>query len=367
MATIVVSIICIAMIIVGGMTLSQGILTSADTAALSVDTMRAREGEMMRTEVTVLRAEYLSWADLVRVTVDNNGQIKLGDFSKWDFIAHYYDDTGSYYSEWLPYTEGAPGANEWQKARICLEGQPELFEPGLLNHGEELVVLARLSPLPSDNTTGDITLATPNGICNSILFSSRGYTLLTPHSENMTIAGTDYFQLVEATTADGTAITETTDAFIKNEAARKILHDENYPSRLARHIFPLTGISEIPAETWTVYYRCRTWGDPKFPKKNDDVNFDIDIVIRKADGTIRTTIASDEADAYLTKDETEVWVTKSGTYDFPGYTVVDDSDYLEIIYYGEADSGGPQEGPGYLQIRIDDDTLAEADQTRIVS
>jgi len=365
MATAVVSIICIVLIVLGGMTMSQGISTSADTTALSVEEISVREGEIMRTEVDTLRAAYLSWADLLQVTVDNSGQTKLASFSKWDLIVHYYGGDGTYYTEWLPYTEEAPGDNEWQKARICLNGQPEFFEPDIMNPEEELVILAKLSPLPGDATTGEITIATPNGVYDSISFNNLGYTLLTPHSENMTVAGTDYYELVEATPADGAAITETTDAFVKSEAARKMLHNESQPSRLAKHVFPLTGISEIPAATWTVYYRCRTWGAPKFPKKNGDVNFDIDILVRKADGTVRTTIATNEADAYLTKDEVEIWLTKSATYDFPGYTVVDDSDYLEIVYYGETDSGGPQTGPGYMQLRIDDNNLAEADQTRI--
>ncbi len=365
MATIVVSIMCIALIVVGGMALSQGILTSADTTALSFDRMRAIEVDMMRTEVVALRAEYLSWSDLLRVTVDNNGQSRLGSFDKWDFIVHYHDDGGSYYSEWLPYTEGAPGDNEWQKAGIYLNGQPELFEPGLMNHGEELVIIAKLSPLPGTATTGNITMATPNGVCNTASFSRPGYTLLTPHSENTTIAGVEYYQLAEASPGDGSALTETTDAFVQNEVARKMLYNPDEPSMPARHVFSLSGISEIPEQTWTVYYRCRTWGDPEFPKKNSDVNFDIDILVRKSDGSIRTIIADNVADAYLTKDETEIWVTKSATYDFPGYTVVDDSDFLEIVYYGETDSGGPQDGPGYMQIRIDDDTLAEGYQTRI--
>ena len=367
MATIVVCIICIALIMLGGMTLSQGILSSADTAALSFDQMITREGDLMRTSVTATRAEYLSWSDLLRVTVDNSGQNKLGDYDKWDLIVRYDDDGGSRYSEWLPYTEGTPGDNEWQKAGICLGGQPEFFEPGLLNPQEELIILARLNPLPGDNTSANLTLTTYNGISDSISFSNPGYTWLTPHSESTFVTNQEYFQMAEATPSDGDAVTITTDAFVKNEAARKILYDENEPSRSARSLFPLTGLSEIPAQTWTVYYHCRTWGDPKFPNKTDDVNFDIDVLIRKADGTIRTTIANNVADAYLTKDETEVWVTKSATYDFPGYTVVDDSDYLEIVYYGETDSGGPQDGPGYMQIRIDDNTLAVSDQTRIVS
>jgi len=271
-----------------------------------------------------------------------------------------------YYAKWLPYTTGVLGNDEWQKARIGFNGPTEFFEPGILNpEEEELVILVKLNPLSGNATDGSITIATPNGVFDFISFSNLGYTLLSPHSENTTIANSDYFQMEEATPADGPAITETTDAFVKDESARKVLYDENQPSRLARHVFPLTGISEIPANTWTVYYRCRSWGDPEFPKANNDVNFNIDILIRKADGTVRTTIATDVAAAYLTEDETEVWVTKSATYDFPGYPIVNDSDYLEIIYYGEADLQGPQSGPGYLQIRIDDNTLPEADQTRI--
>ena len=365
MATAIVSIICIAMIVVGGMTLSQGILTSADSAALSVEEIALREGEITRTNLDAVRSAHLSWADLLKVTVENSGQTKLASFDKWDLIVNYYDGSGVYHTVWLPYTTGALGDNEWQKARIGLNGPVEFFEPNILNPGEELVILARLNPLPGDATTGDITVGTPNGVYDSISFSNLGYTLLNPHSENTTIASTEYFQLEEATWADGPAMMATTDAFISNESGRKPMYDATDPSRLSRHVFPLTGISEIPAATWTVYYRCRTWGDPKFPKAPKDVNFDIDIIIRQADGTVRATIATNVADAYLAKDECEVWLTKSATYDFPGYTVVDDSDCLEIVYYGEVDNQGPQDGPGYMQIMIDDDTLPLADQTRI--
>jgi len=365
MATIIVSIICIAMIVVGGMTLSQGILTSADSAALSVEEIGIREGEITRTDPDAVRAAYIFWADLLQVTVENAGQTKLASFDKWDFIVHYYDGSGIYHTEWLPYTSGALGDNEWQKARIGLNGPIEFFEPDILNPGEELVILARLNPLPGDATTGDIAVATPNGVYDSISFSNLGYALLTPHSENTTIATTDYYELVEATPADGPALLMTTDVFVARETGRKILHSESDVTRLAKHVYPLTGIDEIPASTWTVYYRCRTWGDPDFPRRDNDVNFDIDIIIRRADGTVRTIIDTDEADAYLERGEAETWLTKKANYNFQGYTVVDDSDYLEIVYYGECDRAGPDNGPGYLQIMIDDSTLPLADQTRI--
>ena len=362
MATIAVSIICIVMIVVGGMTLSQGILTSADSAALSVEEISLREGEMSRTNLDTVRAAELSWADLLRVTVVNTGQTKLASFNKWDFIVNYYDGNGVYHTEWLPYTSGVLGDNEWQKARIGLNGPIEFFEPNILNPEEELVILARLNPLPGDATTGNVTIASLNGVCDSISFSNPGYTLLNPHSENTTIASTRYYQLEEATPSDGPAMTVITDIFQVEESGRKMMHSENEPSRPARHIFPLTGISQVPAATWTAYYRCLASGLSNI--QDNEVNFDIDVVIRKADGTVRTTLATNVANAYLQSIELDSWLTKSATYNFPVYTVVDDSDYLEIVYYGEI-TGNGSDTEGYLLISIDDDTLPLADQTRI--
>jgi hypothetical protein len=363
MTTAVVTIICIVLIVVGGMTMSHGILTSADTAALSAEEISTREGAIMRTGVDVLRAENLSWADnLLRVTVANSGQTKLASFDKWDLIANYYDGGGTYHTEWFPYTEGELGDNEWAKATIRLNGQPEVFEPGILNPGEELVILAKLSPLPGDATTADITVATPNGVGESASLSSPGYTLLIPHSENKTIGSTPYYELADGAIADGAGMTETTDLFQAKETDRKPLHDENDSSRLARHIFPLTGISNIPAANWTVYYRCQTLDFNQI--KDNEISFNIDVLIRQADGTVRTTFATGAANAYLAKEDVDTWVTKSATYDFPGYTVVDDTDYLEVAYYGETSGQGPNKD-GYMQIRIDDSTLDETDQTRI--
>jgi hypothetical protein len=362
MATILVSIICIAMIVVGGITLSHGILTSTDTAALSVDEISVREGEIARTRLDILRAEYLSWADLLRVTVENSGQTKLAAFDKWDFIVNY-NDGGSFRTVWLPNTTAGPDDNEWQKAKIGLDGPLEYFEPGILNPGEELVALAGLDPVPGDNTTGELTVVSPNGIYDSATIINPGYALLVPHSENVTLSGTRYYEMAEAAPADGAA-TLFQEEFGNGEGGRKILvnNDDNY--RPARHIFPLIGIAEIPASDWTVYYHCLASGDGLFPQSDGDVRFNIDILVRKADGTVRTTLASGVAAAYIGASEGETWLTKSANYTFPGYTVVDEDDYLEIDYYGQTIQG-PGGDSGSMELITDDDTLPVADQTRI--
>jgi hypothetical protein len=364
MVVAIVTIICVAMIVVGGMTLSQGILTTADTAATSVESISVREGEIMRTGLEITHAEQLTWADYVRATVKNSGQTKLASYDKWDVILSYEDSGNSTYSRWLPYSGSLPANNQWYKARIGLCGPTEFFEPGILNPNEEMVILAKLAPPPGANTAGDITITTPNGIYDSLPFSVPGFTRLTPQSESSNIAGTYYYDMAEAPD-DGPVMYARAD-FSQNETGRKILYDTGQPTRAARHIFPLIGIEEIPEETWTVYYHCYVVGTGAFPAGDGDVRFNIDILVRAADGTVRDTIATGAADAYFEQAEAGNWVTISGTCDFPGYDVVNENDYLEIDYYGQTASG-PGGGPGYVQLNIDDNSLPVSDQTRIES
>ncbi|MCK4274570.1 MAG: hypothetical protein KAW90_06710, partial [Dehalococcoidales bacterium] len=76
METAIFSIICIALIVFGGMTMSQGFMTSVDTSTMGLEKMRQRNETIMRTELTPLSAEQPS-ADTVEVTLENSGQTKL--------------------------------------------------------------------------------------------------------------------------------------------------------------------------------------------------------------------------------------------------------------------------------------------------
>jgi KaiC/GvpD/RAD55 family RecA-like ATPase len=86
---------------------------------------------------------------------------------------------------------------------------------------------------------------------------------------------------------------------------------------------------------------------------------EVDILIRRSDGTIRQTIASDVAYSGILSTTAQ---TLSGTYSWPGYTVVDETDYIEVDYYLNvtvANSGVT----AYL--RIDDSSLDIINQTRV--
>jgi hypothetical protein len=167
--------------------------------------------------------------------------------------------------------------------------------------------------------------------------STETYTLYA-HQETITIAGTSYY-LLKTTSADAAGTTFATSVA---STGRKLF---------GKWVYQLTDVISIPAATWTVYYRAYTGGGTVYG--------DVDILIRKSDGTTRTTIATQVASS--TNWGTS-WATYSGTYSFPGYTVVDQTDYLEIDFYVEVTKAAANKS-AYL--RIDDNTLAPENQTRV--
>jgi len=121
---------------------------------------------------------------------------------------------------------------------------------------------------------------------------------------------------------------------------------------VGKFLYPLTGVSIIQARTWTIYYRAIK-SSPALA-----AHCDVDILIRRANGTIRTIIATDVANS---GELTTEWSTPSGTYMWSAYTFVDPTDYLEIDYHTEVTKSSPGKT---ASLRIDDNTLALADQTR---
>ena len=173
MEMVIVVIISIALIVCGGMTMSQGFMSSADRAALSVEAITVSRGDAMRTGISLLGVEKNVDGN-IEVTLSNTGQMKLASFSKWDVIVQYYDSGSTYHVAWLPYTDEALGDNEWQKTGIYLDAgaeTAEAFEPNILNPGEEMAIEAKLNPPPQGGTTVDVIIATPNGVEESGSFT----------------------------------------------------------------------------------------------------------------------------------------------------------------------------------------------------
>ena len=170
METVLVSLICIALIVFGGMTMSQGFMTTVDTSTTGLEDVRQRGETLIRTELTPVSSN-LTAANTLEIILENTGQAKLTDFDKWDFIVQYYDNTGTYYTKWLPYTAGTLSNNEWEVSGITLNGKAEVYEPNVLNQSEAILLTAQLSPAVGDNTTNMVVVATPDGITASTYFT----------------------------------------------------------------------------------------------------------------------------------------------------------------------------------------------------
>jgi hypothetical protein len=173
METAIVSIICIAMIVFGGMTMSHGFMTSVDASTAGLEQIGDRNEAIMRTELTPLSTNLtlVSGPSPLDIVLENTGQTKAADFEKWDVIVQYYDESGTYHVKWLPYNVGGGAINEWGVSWIYLDGQPEKFEPNVLNPGEQIMIETQLDPPVGVGTTNMVVVSTPSGVTSSTYFS----------------------------------------------------------------------------------------------------------------------------------------------------------------------------------------------------
>jgi hypothetical protein len=182
-----------------------------------------------------------------------------------------------------------------------------------------------------DKPIGRLKVLTKDGeVVDAILYC---------HQETITIGGTTYYLLKLDTPADasGTTLSAST-----GSVARVVW---------GKFVFQLTGKAKILSATIYATYRAYTGGGT--------VNAEIDIKILKSDGTVRTTIATGVSKSANLGSS---WATYTGAnYSFAEYTVVDASDYLEIDYIANVTA---KRSGQYAYLRIDDNTLALANQTR---
>lgn len=171
METVLAAIVIIFIIMFAALTFSQAILTTQDTITTTWMETSERLGEQSRTLVSVTHTYTASPGTNIELTIQNQGATRLMDFTTWDFVVTYTDDTasGDYHINWLTYTEDIPMANEWTiQGLYATEDVPEAHEPGILNPGEFLIVNLVISPALGPGETLHAALATGNGIGTSI-------------------------------------------------------------------------------------------------------------------------------------------------------------------------------------------------------
>jgi archaellum component FlaF (FlaF/FlaG flagellin family) len=167
METAITALIIIAVLMLSIFALAERSLNAQATIAESTRQLQERAGERARTNLMPIGAKTTDSGNHVEVTLRNTGGTKLADFNQWDVILQYTDVANGYHVEWY-------SSDKWTE-QIYLTTLPlaaEVFEPGILNPGEEMVMTINVSPGVRAGTANLATLVTPNGIRASAVFTN---------------------------------------------------------------------------------------------------------------------------------------------------------------------------------------------------
>ena len=135
--------------------------------------IEARTEERSDTKITGPLALSVSATSTVQMTIVNEGRVALGGFADWDVIFEVQTAPGLGISYLSYATSSSPAAGEWTAKGIYLDAAssaPEIVDPGVLNPGEEMVVLANPSPSVKANTYDRAIFSTPNGVALKTIF-----------------------------------------------------------------------------------------------------------------------------------------------------------------------------------------------------
>jgi len=162
MDTAIAGLIVITILVLAMLTLFHSFLSAQDTVSVSWQQMAGRMEERARTDLSPIGAETTPLGNAVEIMLSNEGDTKLADFEQWDVILQYTDGDGLVTTTWCSF---GSGQNQWTKTI------DDLFEPGILNPGEEMVIQALVSPGIGSPSTNIATVATPNGITATAVFT----------------------------------------------------------------------------------------------------------------------------------------------------------------------------------------------------
>jgi hypothetical protein len=167
MESVITAVIMISLLVLLIFGVAQHLLASQAVISDSSRAMEERLGERARTGLTASGSAVAPLGNAVTVTLKNTGNTKLADFQQWDVILQYTGADDSSQAKWYAYP------SQWT-AQIYQSVSPavtEVIEPGILNPGEYVSVQVTLSPAVKIGTTNVATVAAPNGIGATTIFT----------------------------------------------------------------------------------------------------------------------------------------------------------------------------------------------------
>ena len=174
MANLFVAVVTVAVLLAAMSGLAQSSVVPQSAASDSLKMTRDKTGEVARTAMSSLDSSVLSAGSEVEVTVRNDGQTPLLGFTKWDVLVTYEGATGLEIQRLAYTTDSSPSSGEWTVEGIyqdAASATDEVYQPGIVNTGEEFVITSALSPAVSSPSDNSFVLAVDNGVALTVPFS----------------------------------------------------------------------------------------------------------------------------------------------------------------------------------------------------
>lgn len=170
MSSVIGGVISLVLLFGAGMLLANTVLGIGIGQQRSLDTAAKTSGMRLRTSISISSAIAVDQGSTTGVTVQigNDGSVGIIVSSTMDVFVSYTDTTDAMVREYLEYTSGAPGANQWTLTSIS----PDTFNEGIWDSDETVTLDLVLSPEIKTGTSGIVLVATPTGITDSAYFDA---------------------------------------------------------------------------------------------------------------------------------------------------------------------------------------------------
>ncbi len=156
-----------AILIVATVLIGRGGFIGMDNVGQSLKVSEVRNLERRGTEIVVANTSIDGTGANVTITLRNDGQSLVGDFSRMDVVVQYFDEVAVRHDKWIAYTSGPLASNTWTTGTFT----SDVFEPGILNPGETMQIVVRLNPVVGAGTTNKIVIASEHGVTTQALFA----------------------------------------------------------------------------------------------------------------------------------------------------------------------------------------------------
>ena len=175
MANLFVAVVTVAVLLAAMAGLAQASVLPQSKASDSLKTARGQSGDAARTAMSSLSTSVLVAGSELEISVSNDGQTPLREFSRWDLLVTYESATSLEIQRLTYTTDPSPSAGEWTVEGIYKDAAgavDEVFQPGIVNTGEEFIITASLDPAVSSPTDNSFVLAADNGVALTVPFTN---------------------------------------------------------------------------------------------------------------------------------------------------------------------------------------------------